>query len=271
MRFSIITINYNNDEGLWHTIESVVCQSYHDYEYIVIDGGSTDNSVNIIKSFADKIDYWVSEEDNGIYHAMNKGVIHAHGDYCIFMNSGDRFYDSMVLSHVFSCNADEDIVVGKIAIDDSDHIISPPPTGEFTMYHLYSGAIPHQGSFIKTDLLRKYPYDETLRISSDWKFFIQTLILDNGSISYLNFFVARYDINGLSASNPDVMRQEKEKILLSFFPPRVLADYKRMKVSECLTQILTPQLRQHYRIDKFLFRLGKILLKQIYRKHGSAD
>lgn len=261
MKFSIITINYNNGEGLRRTIESVVSQTYNDYEYIIIDGGSTDESVNVIKEFSDKIDYWVSETDHGIYHAMNKGVAQAHGDYCLFMNSGDRFYDSQVLDKVYDTHADEDIIVGKAAIDDTDQIISPPPKDEFTLYHLYSGAIPHQGSFIKTELLRKYPYDESLRISSDWKFYIQSLILDNRSISYLDYYVARYDTNGLSASYPDVMRQEKEQVLLSFFPPRVLADYKRMKASECLTQLLTPQLRQHYRIDKFLYKVGKMILK----------
>lgn len=129
------------------------------------------------------------------------------------------------------------------------------------MYHLYSGSIPHQGSFIKTNLLRKYPYDESLKISSDWKFFIQTLILNNSSIRYIDEFVARYDIEGLSSSNPKLMRQEKEEVMSAIFPPRVLADYRKLKESECLTQALTPQLRKHYRIDQLLFRLGSLLLK----------
>ena len=93
MRFSVITINYNNREGLNKTIKSVLCQSINDYEYIIIDGGSTDGSVDIINNNANFITYWVSEKDNGIYHAMNKGVAHAHGEYCIFMNSGDIFYN----------------------------------------------------------------------------------------------------------------------------------------------------------------------------------
>ena len=261
MRFSIITINYNNDEGLRHTIGSVVCQTYHDYEYIVIDGGSTDDSVSIIKSFADKIDYWVSEEDNGIYHAMNKGVAQAHGDYCIFMNSGDCFYDNQVLCHVFESQADEDIIIGKTVIDDSDHIISPPPIGEFTMYHLYSGSIPHQGSFIRTDLLKKYPYDEKLKISSDWKFFVQTLIINNCSFQFLDVFVARYDTGGIGLSHPDLMKSEKDEYMEELFPPRVIRDYELMKESECLTQSLTPLLRKNYSVDKLLFKIGLLLLK----------
>ena len=234
MKYSVITINYNNSEGLRHTIESVAGQTYKDYEYIIIDGGSTDGSVEVIKKYADRIDYWVSEPDGGIYNAMNKGVAQAHGVYCIFMNSGDRFYEQNVLEKVNTVNPTEDVVVGKVSIDDENHIISPPPLGILTMYHLYSGSIPHQGSFIRTNLLRKYPYDEKLKISSDWKFFVQILILNNGSIRYLDEFVARYDTEGLSSSNPKLMRQEKEEVMSVIFPPRVLDDYRKMKESECL-------------------------------------
>ena len=89
MRLSIITINYNNREGLRKTIESVVNQTYRNFEYIIIDGGSTDGSVEVVKEYADRISYWVSEPDNGIYNAMNKGVLAANGKYIQFLNSGD--------------------------------------------------------------------------------------------------------------------------------------------------------------------------------------
>ena len=262
MKYSVVTINYNNHVGLRQTIESVVSQTYDDYEYIIIDGGSTDGSVDVINMYANEIYYWVSEKDHGIYHAMNKGVNHSHGDYCIFMNSGDTFYDNRVLEIVSRCLTNEDILVGKVVIDDQNHIISPPPmSGQMTLYHLYSGSIPHQGAFIKTDLLRKYPYDETLKISSDWKFFVQTLILDNCSIRYIDEFVACYDMNGFSAANPKLMREEKDKVLEEMFPSRVLADYHRMKDSECLTQTLTPLLRRSFGIDKLVYKFGKLLLK----------
>ena len=261
MLFTIITINYNNHIGLFHTIKSVVSQTYRDFEFVVIDGGSSDDSVDVIKDFDNQITYWVSEKDRGIYHAMNKGVAQAHGDYCIFMNSGDCFYDSGVLGRVVNSSATEDIIVGKVSIDEYDHIISPPPLNGLTFYHLYSGAIPHQGAFIKTNLLRKYPYDENLKISSDWKFFVQALIIDNRSIRYLDIFVSRYDMNGVSSSNPELMRKEKDEILNKLFPIRVLEDYRRFKLSECLTQTLTPQLKVNYGIDRILFCLGKILLK----------
>ena len=90
-KLSIITVNYNNVKGLVDTIESIVNQTNNDFEYIIIDGGSMDGSVDVIKRYIDKIDYWVSVKDHGIYHAMNKGFKVASWDYCIFMNSGDTF------------------------------------------------------------------------------------------------------------------------------------------------------------------------------------
>ena len=261
MKVSIITINYNNKGGLRRTIESVVCQTNNEYEFIIVDGGSNDGSVEIIKEYNRHISYWVSEKDNGIYHAMNKGVTQAHGDYCIFMNSGDIFYDNNVLNHVATIKTEEDIIVGKVAIDNNNKILTQPPLGELTMYHLYSGAIPHQGAFIHTSLLRKNPYDEKLKIISDWKFFVQSLVFDNCTILYINDYVAKYDVHGISSTEVQLMQEEKNKVLKDLFPPRILADYKNMKNSECKTYILTPLLRKNYYIDKFLYTLGRFLLK----------
>jgi acetyltransferase-like isoleucine patch superfamily enzyme len=123
MKLSIITINRNNAAGLRKTIESVVSQTYTDFEYIIIDGASTDDSVNIIKEYAEATLpcgeglgerlYWVSEPDKGIYNAMNKGILKANGEYCLFLNSGDWLYDNDVLNDVFSISPTEDIVYGN--------------------------------------------------------------------------------------------------------------------------------------------------------------
>ena len=260
-KYSIITINYNNAEGLRRTIKSVVSQTFVDYEYVIIDGGSTDGSVDVIKEYENKISYWVSEKDGGIYNAMNKGVQVAHGEYLIFMNSGDIFYSDSVLSDVRHHIQDEDILIGNVLASNTHTMISPPPTnGKLTMYHLYSGAIPHQGTFVKLALQKKHPFDEILRIASDWKFFLQTIIFDNCTLKYINVNVALYDMAGLSSQNPRAMREEKEKVLSEYLPPRVIEDYRLMKESECLTQTLTPMLKHRYSIDKLLYRIGKILL-----------
>ena len=267
MRYSVITINYNNRDGLNHTIDSVICQTFKDYEYIIIDGGSTDGSLNVIKKNESYITYWVSEKDKGVYNAMNKGVTHAQGDYCIFMNSGDSFFDEYVLAKLSSYNNGEDIIVGKV-FNDKNIEISPRPNREISLYHLYSGAIPHQGAFIKTALLKETPYDESLKITADWKFFIQTLILRDCSLKYVDDIIAKYDTHGISSMNPILMREEKELVLKSLFPKRVLQDYKWMKSSECLTNTLTPKLRNHYILDKFLYRIARCILSIIEKKHN---
>ncbi len=261
MKYSVITINFNNRDGLRQTIESVISQTYNDFEYIVIDGGSTDGSVDIVQKYEKSISYWVSEKDRGIYHAMNKGVAQAHGDYCIFMNSGDCFYNSKVLAGFFQECDRNDIVIGQVVSNDREKVLFAPPSRDLSFYYLYSGTMPHQGSFIKTDLLRKYPYDESLNIVSDWKFFVQAVVFDNCSVKYVNQVVAIFDEKGISTSNPELMWQEKEQVLRSMFPPRVLADYQNMKLSECLTQTLTPKLRRHYEIDKFIYKITNLLLK----------
>lgn len=261
MLFSIITINYNNREGLLKTIKSVLEQSFDDYEYIIIDGGSTDGSIDILKEYAIHLDYWVSERDRGIYHAMNKGVGYAQGEYCVFMNSGDSFYSKEVLKQVAAMGFEDDIIVGDVVSTKDGKVIPTRPARELSLYHLYSVSIPHQASFIRTSLLHKYPYDDNLKIASDWKFFLQTIILDNCSFRYIDVIVAEYDYNGISTQNVEALRLEKNQILDSLFPQRILLDYKWMKSTECKTQLLTSQLRNRYQIDRLLFRLGSFLLK----------
>ena len=113
-KYTIITINFNNSAELRQTIESVLGQTMKDFEYIVIDGGSTDGSVEVIKDYADHIDYWVSEPDKGVYNAMNKGLGKAHGEYVNFMNSGDTFHSPDVLEEVDSKIGDADILFGNV-------------------------------------------------------------------------------------------------------------------------------------------------------------
>ena len=261
MLFSVITINYNNREGLRNTIKSVVDQTYNDFEYIVIDGGSTDGSKELLEENSSSVTYWVSEKDNGIYHAMNKGVARASGTYCIFMNSGDSFCSKEVLEKVAALGLNDDILVGDVISNIDGKVIPTRPFRELSLYHLYSVSIPHQASFISTELLKKYPYDESLRITSDWKFFLQTIIIGNCSFRYIDVIVAEYDQSGLSTLNPEMMREEKNAVLAELIPQRVLLDYQWMKSSECKTQTLTSQLKNIYQIDKVLYRLGSILLK----------
>ena len=225
MRYSVVTINYNNKDGLRRTIKSVISQTYADFEYIIIDGGSTDGSVDVIKEYTEHITYWVSEPDKGIYNAMNKGTSHATGDYIIFMNSGDCFHSSDVLS--FVTNYQEDIICGKILRGNSTK-----PCGHqkdtITLIDLVRDTLPHQAMFIKRDVMTKYPYDEKYKIYADWKFCVEAIIVGNCSFRNIDIIVANYDLSGVSASNNHQRLIDKEAILNELFPPRIIADYLRL-------------------------------------------
>ena len=243
MKLSVITINYNNCDGLRKTIESIVNQTYKNFEYIVIDGGSTDGGVDVIHEYADRIDYWVSEPDKGIYNAMNKGIDVANGEYCIFMNSGDTFCNTETVKAVFEVGEDKDIICGNTLIPKR----LLPPT-EISFNTLYSGTICHQCAFIRTELMRKYKYDESLKIVADRKFFLQALIYDNCSYSAIDVDVVNYDVNGLSSNNRAFSDYEYARVLEELIPERIRMDYGRQSFGV---------LYGDTDYEKFFFEVGK--------------
>ena len=226
---SIITINYNNAAGLKKTIESVISQKLDDYstlEYIIVDGGSTDGSIEVIKeSVKDakfKID-WKSEPDKGIYNAMNKGIKKAHGKYCLFLNSGDWLCDKDVISTFFpyilkTTTTENTIFYGKCRTSKYGKTVGALiPDKEITLTTLFRNTIYHPAAFIPIVLLKKYNYDENLRIVSDWKLFLLALIEDYTFI-YLNLFVSIYDLSGISSINSSKLKDEREKTLRELLP-----------------------------------------------------
>lgn len=258
MKYSIITINYNNKDGLRKTIESVINQTFKDFEYIIIDGGSTDGSVDVIKENGDKIDYWVSEPDKGIYNAMNKGILQAQGEYLNFMNSGDCFYAIDVLESM--CNyLGQDIVAGKFFFGDHKD-----PWGlehdDITFLDLYRKTLCHQATFIKSKLFTNNLYDEELTIVSDWKFFIDKIIKENCSFRNTDIVVALYDSEGISAKQYEKSVAERNTILRQFMYERVLNDYEKfINASYCVH--LLGQLSGSYRFQKLVCILLNTLIK----------
>ena len=168
---SIITINRNNADGLEKTIQSVVCQTSTDFEYIVIDGASEDGSVEIINKYTANINFWVSEPDTGIYNAMNKGIRKAQGEYCLFLNSGDWLITPETLVNVFNeINGNSSDIFYSNRIDSSGKIAQYP--NNLTIRTLLARKINHQNSLIKRSLFFEHGfYNENLKIASDWDFF----------------------------------------------------------------------------------------------------
>ena len=201
MKLSIITVCFNNKEGLIDTIQSIKKQSYRDFEFIIIDGGSTDGTLEIITQYKSLFSYWVSEKDNGIYHAMNKGIIQAKGDYCLFLNSGDYLVDENVLSNVFSVCYDEDILYGNIikvkgkrkrVITYSEHLT-------FSDFYRKEPVIHHQAAFINRELFSEFGfYRQDTHIIADWIFFFDSILKGNVSTKYINEIISIFDATGIS-------------------------------------------------------------------------
>ena len=241
MKYSIITINYNNRDGLERTIKSVINQTCQDFEYIIIDGGSTDGSVDVIRKYTDRIDYWVSEPDKGIYNAMNKGILQAHGEYLNFMNSGDCFYDEEVLGKVLNKGLDADMVVGKdfhynSKTKESFQTIFPK---RLSMFTFLTGYLPHQSTFFKKDLFVNMKYDENYRIVSDWKFYIDKIIGEGCTVSFIDCIVAWREQNGISSEDVELVSEERQKVLSEFLPKGVREDYKSLiHIDKCTLEKL---------------------------------
>ena len=154
-KLSIITVNLNNAPGLQKTMQSVFAQTFSDYDYIIIDGDSTDSSKEFIEKHADKLSYWVSETDEGIYQAMNKGIAKANGEYLLFLNSGDYFYSDESLSALFKNSNYEDIIYGNLLVNEEDGkqwILDYP--AELSFGYFYRHSLPHQSTLIKTNLFK---------------------------------------------------------------------------------------------------------------------
>jgi glycosyltransferase involved in cell wall biosynthesis len=237
MKLSIITVNLNNKDGLVKTINSVISQTSRDYELIIIDGGSTDGSQDVIKQNEKAVSYWVSEKDNGTYHAMNKGIAVATGEYCYFLNSGDYFVGTTVLEDLFKLAIDADIVSGnvlKIRPNGKYRIIIPHDNP--TLHKLCIHSLPHQASFIKRKLFQEIGmYNETYRIVSDFDFFLKAIVVYKKSYQKVDINFSFFNLQGISSNmdNFALAKQESYLCLQNNFPDMVddLMEYRYFYVS----------------------------------------
>ena len=236
MKLSIITINRNNAAGLEKTMSSVASQTFKDFEYVVIDGASTDGSVEAIKKLEHEFAHlrWVSESDTGIYNAMNKGIRMASGEYVQVLNSGDCLAADDVTERMLSAleeKGNPGILYGNMikCFPDGRQMLDRCFAGEdVTMMGMYMGSLNHDSSYISRDLFEKYGfYDENLKIVSDWKWFLQAIIWGGEKPQYVDLNVTLYDMTGISETNKELDKAERKLVLEQLFPKTVLADYER--------------------------------------------
>jgi glycosyltransferase involved in cell wall biosynthesis len=246
-KLSIITINYNNASGLDQTIQSVINQTFSDFEYIIIDGASTDNSVEIIKKYEQKISFWSSEKDTGVYNAMNKGIKKAGGEYCLFLNSGDYLAEKDILTKVFSTKSNADIIYGNMLIDylngKKEKGKMPP---QIDLYQMYVDTLWHPVSFIKRELFEKYGYyDESYKIVADYEFFFKVVIQKKVSLYYVPLYVSVFVFNGLSSDskNKEQEKEERKKVWSSY-----------LSATE-INQLETERIKRNEKKGKIIYRI----------------
>lgn len=219
-KLTVITINYNNLEGLKRTMRSVLNQIWKEFEYIVIDGGSTDGSAEYLESQSDKIDYWVSEPDNGIYHAMNKGILKSSGEYLLFLNSGDHFYSDEVLKQNHKFLSLKDIIYFDLqVIDEKKEFVKEYPD-KLSFSFFVKDTLPHPATFLKAVLFNKIGlYDENLKIVSDWKFLLESVCKFNCSYERINQILSTFYLDGLSSNfqNKKLILEERQHVLETNF------------------------------------------------------
>ena len=209
MKISIVTINYNNLAGLKKTRESIISQTYKDYEWIVIDGGSTDGAKEFLQEHSEEMVYWCSEKDKGVYNALNKGIQHVTGDYVICMNSGDFFYDEYVLEYVCGENPTADIVYGDwVQLFEDGHTVNLYAPKKFSLHFICNGNISHQAIFARADIMKNSPYDERYKVYADWAKWIE-LTLKKCTFQYVPYNICYFMMGGLCCTSNNLNEERK--------------------------------------------------------------
>ena len=266
MRITIITINRNNAVGLEKTLQSVATQTFKEFEYIIIDGASTDGSVEVIKKYRSQYAHlkWVSEPDSGIYNAMNKGIRMASGEYIQILNSADCLAAPDVTGRMLAAlekAGNPSIFYGNMVkcFPDGNSMVDKSFAGqEITMLGMYTGTLNHDPAYIRRDLFKKYGYyDESLKIVADWKWYLQAIILGGEKPQYTDVDVTLFDMMGISETNKELDKAERKQVLEQLFPDAVLVDYE--KYAFPIEQI--KRLKRHPWAYKLVWFLERCLFK----------
>lgn len=221
MKLSIITICYNIKDEIERTCQSIVAQTNQDFEWIVVDGGSTDGTKEILEKYKERINIFISEPDTGIYNAMNKGIKKASGEYLNFMNGGDSFASADVIEKFYNADIQNaDVIYGNVNFikKNSKKTLEIFPDCLDKLYFGHS-CINHQSAFIKHSLFDKYGlYDEQYKIAADWEKWI-VFAKNNCVFHHIDQVIADFRCDGISHTQKEKLRQENQKIISAHFSP----------------------------------------------------
>lgn len=231
-KLSIVTINYNNRNGLKKTIDSVIAQTNKDFEWIVIDGGSNDGSKELIEQHSDHFSYWASEPDHGVYHAMNKGIAKATGKWMLFLNSGDCFCNNNVLEKAFTHPFVGDVMYGNayyVNPDGSYRIKRDPDVIGISFF--LKQTLCHQACFIRSSILKESLYNEDMRIAADIAKWLQ-LMVEGYQFVHLDEFIVNFDTTGIGSQSTKENILERKLVIEKYIPRHILTDAQRIAKEE---------------------------------------
>lgn len=268
-KISVVTVCYNAVSTIEKTILSVINQTYQNIEYIIIDGSSTDGTVDVINKYKDKIDFFVSEPDKGIYDAMNKAIIAATGEWINFMNAGDCFHNNYVLEYFKKYeNRNIDIIYGSVVkvLPDIHYRFDPYPLEMMEMCM----PLPHQGTFIRTSFHKRHLFDTSYKSSGDYHFFYHAYFKYEAKFYQIDLIVADFDESeGMSKNNIKTARLEdlriwgKEHSCCSILYAWIRIIYSRISkfVKSILPDLVCIKIR-NYRLKKRGYHLASNNIRQ---------
>ena len=249
---SIITVNYNNLDGLKKTFKSVQDQEGIDFEHIIIDGNSDDGTKEYLDSIDHKVDYTISEPDSGVYHAMNKGIEKATGDYVLFLNSGDHFHATHSLKNAIPFLNQKDIIYFDLQVIENENIFIKTYPDVLSFSYFVEDTLPHPATFIKKSVFETVGlYDQNLKILSDWKFFIHAICKYGFSYKKVSEPLSTFYIGGMSSDpkNYALKVKEREQVLEQDYAvylkditdtiknKRIITTFKKSKIIQLLIKL----------------------------------
>lgn len=226
IKISIVTICFNEAETIEKTIKSVLEQTYNNIEYIIIDGKSTDNTEDIILNYANKIDLYISEPDEGIFDAQNKGIKFATGEYVLILNAGDRLANKNVIEKTVNQISGEDILYGDVIFEmtDNSYYRKNSPK-EITYINMFAESIPHPSTLYKRIIFDITGYfDKKYKLSADYDHFLKSVFEYKLTYKYVNFPISVFNLEGVSSSsdNKKLFDDERNNIQQKYFPENIL-------------------------------------------------
>ncbi|MDB5120202.1 MAG: hypothetical protein JWN56_1420 [Sphingobacteriales bacterium] len=255
-KISVITVSLNRGYEIEKTVQSVLTQTYQNLEYWVIDGGSTDETHQLLQKYQNQLSF-VSEKDNGIYHAMNKGIVKSNGDYLLFLNAGDSFYSDLSLQTLIDQSAYEDLVYGDMLMKEPTHTWTKTFPELLTFDFFLNDFLPHPATLIKRSLFSSIGlFNENNKIVSDWEFFTHAVCKCNTSYKHVNSISSVFNTDGISSLNVNLSLYEKEQVLKTHYSS-FINDYADLH--KCRTEL------QHIKNSRLHTITSKIMKSSLYR------